>query len=113
MNRFARVALFILVAAASLDARVISYALYTDRGAIPAVQSRLNRHFVLVEQVGTLMPLPIGISPPPFGGYPPLKSFCTTPKGSTSRASSFRRTEALRPSTAPSSAKMNVKFRRC
>ncbi|HEX9406185.1 MAG TPA: hypothetical protein VF975_02625, partial [Thermoanaerobaculia bacterium] len=81
MNRFARVALFILVAAASLDARVISYAPYTDRGAIPAVQNRLDRHFVLVEQVGTLVPLPIGISPPPFSGYPPSQVVLYDSKG--------------------------------
>ncbi len=32
------------------QARVLSYAPYSDRASIPAIQSRLNRHFVLAEQ---------------------------------------------------------------
>jgi hypothetical protein len=39
----------LLLIAAPLSARVISYAPYSDRLTIPAVQSRLNRHFVLLE----------------------------------------------------------------
>jgi hypothetical protein len=38
-----------LFAAASLSARIISYAPVTDRPAIWAIQNRLNRHYVLVE----------------------------------------------------------------
>ncbi len=46
-----RFAVVFLVAASALtiQARVISYAPYTDRTAFPAHQSRTNRHFVLVE----------------------------------------------------------------
>src|SRR5438105_7524871 len=40
--------LFLLVPAAA-GARVISYAAYTSQKDMPAVQHRLNRHFVLVE----------------------------------------------------------------
>src|SRR6266849_6079947 len=63
MTRVARlVAAFLLFSAIS-EARVISYAPYTNRASIPAVQNRLNRHFVLIEQT------PAGsssiISPPP------------------------------------------------
>jgi hypothetical protein len=38
-----------LLAATAASARVISYAPYSDRVTIPAMQSRLNRHFVLLE----------------------------------------------------------------
>ncbi|HKS24921.1 MAG TPA: hypothetical protein VJZ76_19150 [Thermoanaerobaculia bacterium] len=41
-------AAFLLIAA-PLSARVISYAPYSDRITIPAMQHRLNRHFVLYE----------------------------------------------------------------
>src|SRR5581483_4881869 len=74
MARVIRFALLIaVVVSAPLHARVLSYAPYTDRGAIPAVQSRLDRHFVLVEQIGATQPVPIGISPAPPQGfaYPP------------------------------------------
>ncbi|HEY3055455.1 MAG TPA: hypothetical protein VGK31_05945, partial [Thermoanaerobaculia bacterium] len=37
------------VLAVSVQARVISYAPYTDRTAYPAHQSRINRHFLLLE----------------------------------------------------------------
>jgi hypothetical protein len=40
---------FLLFAAASASARVISYAPYSDHLATPGVQNRLNRHFVLFE----------------------------------------------------------------
>jgi hypothetical protein len=40
---------FLLFAAASASARVISYAPYSDHLSTPAVQNRLNRHFVLFE----------------------------------------------------------------
>jgi hypothetical protein len=46
----------------TVSARVISYAPYTDRGAIPALQHRLNRYFVLVESSGTTG----GGTPPPI-----------------------------------------------
>src|SRR5690348_3346480 len=39
----------ILATAALAAARVISYAPYTDRIAVPAVGWRLNRHFALME----------------------------------------------------------------
>jgi len=42
-------ALILCLAATAATARVISYAPYTDRNSIPALQSRLNRHFVLNE----------------------------------------------------------------
>src|ERR1051325_6162116 len=42
-------ALIVCLAAAAANARVISYAPYTNRNATPALQSRLNRHFVLYE----------------------------------------------------------------
>jgi hypothetical protein len=51
----------LLLAATTLSARVISYAPYTDRNALPAVQSRLNRHFALVE---VTPPTQIGIPAP-------------------------------------------------
>ena len=41
--------LLLLLASAPAGARVLSYAPYTNRVAMPAVQHRLNRHFVLVE----------------------------------------------------------------
>jgi hypothetical protein len=47
MKRF--LPLLLLLASAPLGARVLSYAPYTNRVAAPAVQNRLNRHFVLVE----------------------------------------------------------------
>jgi len=40
---------FVLMMAVSLEARVISYAPYTDHTAYPAHQSRTNRHFVIFE----------------------------------------------------------------
>jgi hypothetical protein len=39
----------LLIAAVPLSARVISYAPYSDRVTTPAMQNRLNRHFVLYE----------------------------------------------------------------
>jgi len=41
--------ILLLLASAPAGARVLSYAPYTNRVAMPAVQHRLNRHFVLVE----------------------------------------------------------------
>lgn len=46
-------ALLLLVCALSAGARVISYAPYSDRIAIPAFQSRTNRHFALVESANS------------------------------------------------------------
>ncbi|HEX8153274.1 MAG TPA: hypothetical protein VF698_09125, partial [Thermoanaerobaculia bacterium] len=48
-----RLTLAVLLIATSLPAaaRIISYAPYTDRTAIPAMQHRLNRHFVLFESL--------------------------------------------------------------
>lgn len=43
------VVLTILLALPLLEARVISYAPYTNRPALPVIQSRTNRHFVLLE----------------------------------------------------------------
>src|SRR6266498_3563809 len=39
----------LLLFATAASARVISYAPYSDRVTIPAMQNRLNRHFVLLE----------------------------------------------------------------
>ncbi len=53
-------------------ARVISYSPYTDRPATPALQHRMNRHFVLVEQAPTSpQPVPIGSPIPPIGVFAP------------------------------------------
>ncbi len=49
MKRCAVHLLLSFVVAAPLFARVISYAPYTNRVAIPAVQERTTRHFVLIE----------------------------------------------------------------
>src|SRR5687767_4210294 len=40
----------LLLASIAAHARVISYAPYTDRTAVPALGHRLNRHFILIEQ---------------------------------------------------------------
>src|SRR4029077_5462255 len=53
---------FVLLAAAvaiSAQARVISYAPYTDRVASPAMQDRMNRHFALFEQNPAALPAPL------------------------------------------------------
>jgi hypothetical protein len=68
MSRVARFAAALLLLAAVSEARVISYAPYTDRAAVPAVQNRLNRHFVLIEQQGSSGSGTI-VSPPPAYGY--------------------------------------------
>jgi hypothetical protein len=68
--------LFIAVAlltATIAQARVISYAPYTNRSAQSAVQSRLNRHFVLIESAGSSQSvLPGGgiAAPFPHGSFP-------------------------------------------
>ena len=50
MRRSANLAIVVVAFAATMmHARVISYAPLTDRPATPAVQHRMNRHFVLVE----------------------------------------------------------------
>ena len=41
--------LSIVFASHFLEARVISYAPYTNRPSLPVIQSRTNRHFVLLE----------------------------------------------------------------
>src|ERR1700686_343390 len=69
MKRFARFAAAILLLSVAVQARVISYSPYTDRSAVPAVQSRLNRHFVLVETMS-----PTSTFPPSPGGAPPIFS---------------------------------------
>ena len=69
MNRISRVVLFTLIVAASSYARVISYSPYTDRVATPAVQHRLNRHFLLIEQAPTSSGLILSPAPP-YGYYP-------------------------------------------
>src|SRR5258706_7404504 len=59
MYRRSLLAAILLLSALGATARVISYAPYTDRTAIPAFQNRLNRHFALIE---TASPVP-GASP--------------------------------------------------
>ncbi|MEO6486770.1 MAG: hypothetical protein ABIO78_02385, partial [Thermoanaerobaculia bacterium] len=51
-RRTLSLAALLLFVASSLPARVISYSPYTDRAAVPLHQSRMNRHFVLVESSG-------------------------------------------------------------
>src|SRR5687767_13498324 len=61
-----------LLTATIAQARVISYAPYTNRAAQSAVQSRLNRHFVLIESSDTTQsPFPGGgiTSPIPYGFF--------------------------------------------
>src|SRR5436309_14746245 len=82
MNRISRFALFILLIVSAAQARVISYAPYTDRAAIPAVQARTNPHFVLVEQtVSGSAPVPIGVLPSPHFNYPPSQVVVYASKG--------------------------------
>jgi hypothetical protein len=53
-GRFAALAvLFILALTFAAQARVISYAPYSDRASIPGTQSRTSRHFVVFEQTST------------------------------------------------------------
>jgi hypothetical protein len=54
-----RVALLTAAVAISVQARVISYAPYTDRVATPATQDRMNRHFILFEQNPAAVPAPL------------------------------------------------------
>lgn len=69
--RFRSLLLLLLLSTAStLQARIISYAPYSDRPAVPAVQSRLNRHFVLIEQ-GAATSVNTTVPPPPVG-LPPV-----------------------------------------
>jgi hypothetical protein len=68
-TRLAFLALLSIAAAAHV--RVISYAPYSDRVAVPAVQNRINRHFVLFEQTSTnSQPGPL-VPMPPYAVYPP------------------------------------------
>ncbi len=53
-------ALTLLVAPAPAGARVVSYAPITARNAVPAVQSRLDRRFLLIERTGFSQGLPPG-----------------------------------------------------
>src|SRR6266536_1262035 len=67
MRLIGRFAAALLLLTASIEARVISYSPYTDRASVPAVQNRLNRHFVRVEQQSSsssTLP-PLGTPPPP------------------------------------------------
>ncbi|HUP44591.1 MAG TPA: hypothetical protein VM779_03665, partial [Thermoanaerobaculia bacterium] len=74
-QRFAALSLLLaLVVVTPGFARVISYSPYTDQAAIPAHQHRMNRHFVLVEGVGTLPP-PILAPPQSFGSSVVLYDF--------------------------------------
>jgi hypothetical protein len=59
---------FILLAALAAQARVISYAPYSDRVSYPALQNRLNRHVVVVEGDSPAFTGGILISPP-LPGY--------------------------------------------
>lgn len=62
------VLLFTLVAFVA-EARIISYSPYTDRAAIPAVQSRTNHYFVLLETGNSpTWPSPILSPMPPYSG---------------------------------------------
>src|SRR5438067_7495577 len=77
--------LFTLIFSFAAHARVISYAPYTSRAATPAVQNRLNRHFVLVEQIGAsnsvcCLPSPL---PPNFYSFPPSQVVLYDSKGQT------------------------------
>ncbi len=54
-------AVLLALASAPAAARVVSYAPITSRTAVPAVQSRLDRSFVLIEQTG------LAVGPPPGG----------------------------------------------
>ena len=68
---FAACALLLCVAAAA-NARVISYAPYSDRASFVALQHRLNRHFVLVEGNTIFGGGPVGgpaILPPVYGSF--------------------------------------------
>src|ERR1700686_546019 len=56
---YLRVSLLVAAVAISAQARVISYAPYTDRVATPAMQDRMNRHFVLFEQNPAALPAPL------------------------------------------------------
>ncbi|HVS31211.1 MAG TPA: hypothetical protein VMS98_07125, partial [Thermoanaerobaculia bacterium] len=70
-NRLTKLLAVIAVAiAVSAEARVISYAPYTNRTAQPAHGSRLNRHFVLLESPG--QPGNFGGSPFMPGTYNPI-----------------------------------------
>ncbi len=62
-NRFA-ICFLVTAFALTLQARVISYAPYTDRTAYPAHQSRMNRHFALFEAAPYSQSNP---QPPTFG----------------------------------------------
>ena len=73
MKRVGRLAAALLLFTAAVEARVISYSPYTDRSSVPAVQDRLNRHFVLIEQTipGATNFFPPNVSPPgPAYGFP-------------------------------------------
>ncbi|HEY8848466.1 MAG TPA: hypothetical protein VIO12_04185, partial [Thermoanaerobaculia bacterium] len=54
-----RFVVLVATLAISAQARVISYAPYTDRVATPAMQDRMNRHFVLFEQNPAATPAPL------------------------------------------------------
>src|SRR5438045_6327477 len=64
MRLIGRFAAALLLLTASVQARVISYSPYTDRVSVPAVQNRLDRHFVLVEQTSPSNSFPPNVSPP-------------------------------------------------
>jgi hypothetical protein len=73
MRRCSWFALSILILlSAAAQARVISYAPYTDRNAIPVMQERLNRHFVLIEQVSSPSSGPIPSPPLPVSSQAQL-----------------------------------------
>jgi len=57
---------FLASLAISLDARVLSYAPYTDRNATPAYHQRTSRYFVLLESpngISSFAPYPFGPAP--------------------------------------------------
>lgn len=57
--RSLRLTSLLLLFAFPASARVISYSPYTDRSAVPALQHRMNRYFVLVETVTTAVGVPV------------------------------------------------------
>src|SRR4051794_635932 len=63
-RRLIVLAIALLLISISINARVISYAPYTDHAAWPAHQNRMNRFFALVEQ-----------TPPVLGAGSPSVTF--------------------------------------
>ncbi len=69
-RRFALFAILLFCVAPLLNARVISYAPYSDRVSFPGVQHRLNRHFALVEGPTPVYGGPLVSPVPYYNGFP-------------------------------------------